>query len=238
MMENWDTETTETDDRMRMNGWAWASVVVLLVFAAFTTLALMTAGLLVLRHDRQRRAQLTTSIIVTSPSFLAGPAVEMSLPAGSDLISATVDTQGGNWWYQNADTGHLHVLIAASKLGTSEPDISNTYFERVIQIVEHSGNDQITGMSTIQSIKAGSYPGRTASYDLQSASGTSQHAVALLLRRESDDLLIVLYGDDSVRGEIDHAAQKMFSTLHPRPTPKEYDVHTALLAPVDMNRPV
>ncbi len=231
VMELSDPTSRDRNVGSTMSVWAYASVAVVLVAGA-TFNAVFAMGVVFAMHRASEQHQPPdTSIIVRAPALIAGPSIEMALPAGSDLTSANVDTDGGNWWYDNADSGHLHVLIAASKISVRQPEVNNDYFRRVIRFVEQSGGDQITAIGAIQDMTIGSYSGCEAAYDVDPASGKPEHAVALLLRREDDDLLIVLYGDASVSDQVDRAAADMFRSLRPRPTPQQYDVHSAQIDP-------
>ncbi len=113
----------------------------------------------------------------------------------------------------------------------SQPVVSDAYFERVVRFVEHSSGDLVTSMGPVQSETVAAYTGRRAQYDVQQVDGTHEHAVALLVRRERDDLLVILYGDETAKVTIDQTAQKMFDSLHPRPTPEQYDVHSVRAIP-------
>lgn len=211
-----------------MNGCAYASVVILLVTGVFATAAFGTSAYVAIqRWGGRGRAATSASVIVPRPTFIAGPAIEMSLPGGSNLASSSVDADGGNWWYENGAGGHLHLLIAASRVSGQQQQLSDAYFQRVMRIVERSGSDRITAMDPVQDVRIGLYDGREAAYDVVQPDGASEHAMALLVRRESDDLLIILYGDGPARDEVDSAARQMFASLHPRPTPQQYDVHSA-----------
>jgi len=231
VMDETEHNAEPNGDKHRLNAWAYVSIAVILVFLGAMTVAISAATFLYLRHTRSSSPLVSTSIIVKHPIFISGPSIEMSLPAGSDLTSATVNTEGGNWWYENADSGHVHLLIAASRIGHRQPEVTDAYFERVIRIVEQTAEDQITTMGSVQESNVDSYSALTVTYEVQPIDGGSEHAVAMLVRRESDDLLIILYGDDSVRDEIDHASEQMFQSLHPRPTPDQYDVHSADITP-------
>ncbi len=211
----------------KMNGWAYASIAVILVFLAGATVTMAGVAFLAVHRSHRSAPTMSTTIVVRRPTFISGPSIDMALPAGSDLTSATVNGDGGNWWYDNADSGHVHLLIAASRFGDRQPDVTDAYFQRVIRIVEQTGEDQITDMGAIQDTRVDSYSGRIVRYEVQPIDGGQEHAVALLIRRENDDLLVILYGDDSVKAEIDQASQLMFHSLHPRPTPAQYDVHSA-----------
>ena len=219
-----------------MNGWAYAAVVVLLLVGAAANLFFAGGAYFVFHHSHQHHATGTTSIILKSPILVAGPSIEMSLPAGINLTSAYVNVDGGNWWYETADSGHLHLLIAASRISLRQQEISDDYFQRVMRIVEESGGDQITSMGTITDSPVGVYPGRQGTYDIRAMDGSTQRAAALLARRESDDLLVILYGDYAVKNQIDRTAEQMFGSIRPRPTPQSYDVHSAKISPPSQAR--
>lgn len=228
MSRQLEAAASEQSARTSLNHWAYASLAVILVFYAVVTTAMGSAAYSVMHRLSQNHASdATTSIIVNTPSFISGPAIEMALPAGSNLISANVDNNGGNWWYQNADSSHLQVLIAASRVTLRQPAVTDEYFQQVVRIVERSAGDRLTSMSLITDTRVGNYPSRRASYEIVSPSGGLKHAVALLVRREGDDLLIILFGDSSVKSQIDRAATEMFRSLDPRPTPAQYNVHSA-----------
>ena len=216
------------DETFKLNGWVYASIAILLIFLAGVTVVMAGVAFFLLHRSHRSAASAATTIVVRGPTFISGPSIEMALPAGSDLTSASVNTEGGNWWYDNADSGHVHLLIAASRVGSRQPNVTDSYVQRVVRIVEQTGEDQIINMGVVQQTQVDSYPGRIVTYEVQPIDGAQEHAVALLIRRESDDLLIILYGDDDVKDEIDRASELMFRTLHPRPTPAQYDVHSAL----------
>ncbi|MGA7672552.1 MAG: hypothetical protein WBW04_19170 [Nitrolancea sp.] len=218
-------------DNTRLNGCAYASIAVLLLFLAGVTVIMGGIAFLLLHRSHGSTQSASTTIVVKHPIFMSGPSIEMALPAGSDLTSATVNTEGGNWWYENADSGHVRLLIAASRIGSRQPAVTDSYLQRVIRIVEQTGEDQIVSMGGVQETRVDSYAARMVSYQIQPIDGGSEHAVALLIRRESDDLLIILYGDSDVKDAIDHASEQMFESLHPRPTPDRYDVHSARTIP-------
>ncbi len=228
MVDPTEHQIDPDDDKFELNGWAYASIAVLLMFLAGVTVAMAGVAFFLIHHSHGSAATASTAIVVRGPTFISGPSIEMALPAGSDLTSATVNTEGGNWWYDNADSGHVHLLIAASRIGNRQPNVTDSYVQRVVRIVEQTGEDQIVNMGVIQETRVDSYSGRIVTYEVQPIHGAQEHAVALLIRRESDDLLIILYGDDDVKDEIDRASEVMFHTLHPRPTPAQYDVHSAV----------
>lgn len=230
--------TPAVSGKLEMTGCAYASIVVVLLAGVACTVLFAAGAVYGFNLAGERRSGPATSILIKTPTFLAGPSIEMSLPAGSDLTSANIDTDGGNWWYDNADSAHLHLLIAASKISQRPPDVSTDYFRRVLRIVERSSDDQITAMGDIHGATVDSYSGFQATYDVEQLSGESLHAVALLIRREGDDLLIVLYGDLQKRDQLDRAATEMFRSLHPRPTPPQYDVHSARSSPTNGDRAI
>ena len=90
-------------------------------------------------------------------------------------------------------------------------------------------------MGTVDSEKIGSYNARQAHYDVTQMDGSHEHAVALLVRRESDDLLVILYGNEAAADSIDQTAQKMFESLHARPTPEQYDIHSVQSSPGNLS---
>src|SRR6185312_6024813 len=101
------------------------------------------------------------------------------------------------------------------------------YFQHVVNVVEQAAGDQVVSIDTPQAEHVGNYSGERAGYDLYSGDGGPEHAEALLVRRESDDLLIVIYGTFTDEKELKLAAQQIFSTLNIRPTPTGYDVRSA-----------
>jgi hypothetical protein len=171
-------------------------------------------------------AEPVATIVVNAPQPITGPAIDMALPAGCTLTTRQVDQNGGNWWFENTDTNPVRVLVATSR--TEQPsDLTGNYFQHVISVVEQAAGDQVMGVDTPQAQRVGNYPGEQAGYNLYSSDGGLEHAEALLLRRESDDLFIVIYGNSSNEKELKAAAQQIFSSLNVRPTPAEYDVHSA-----------
>lgn len=218
----------EQSEETSMNRWALASIMIIVVFYAVVATALGSAAYFVSRRlSRQHSDPAITSIVVNTPALISGPSIKMALPAGSTLISANVDSNGGDWWYQNADRSHLNVLIAASRVTLRQPAVTDEYFRRVISVVEQSAGNRVRSMSAISDTRAGNYSGKQASYELESPSGGTKHAVALFVRRESDDLVVIVYGDNTVKNQIDRAASEMFRSLDPHPTPAQYDIHSA-----------
>ncbi len=226
-----EPNSTSNDQKMTMNGWGYAASVVLLLVGAIANLLFAGGVFFAFHRSHQNHSIVTTSIIFKSQILISGPSVEMSLPAGIRLTSAYVNADGGNWWYETDDSVHLHLLIAASKISVRQQAISDDYFQRVLRIVEESDGNQITSMGAIEVAPAGQYSSRQGTFDTRDMDGSTKHAAALLARREGDDLLVVLYGDYEVKDQVDRAAEEMFGSLLPMPTPQSYDVHSAMNSP-------
>ena len=226
-----DTETIEENQpsnvpRRRLNGWTCAGVAALLLLGTCFSATLAGAAYLMVHTGRNNGTGPTATIVVNAPQPIAGPAIDIGLPAGCTLTTKQVDENGGNWWFENADPSPVRVLIATSKLEQTS-GVTDNYFRRVISVVEQAAGDRVVSVETPQTKRVGNYSGEQAGYDLYSSDGGPEHAEALLLRRESDDLFIVIYGDFSNEKALKNAALQIFNSLNVRPTPAAYDIHSA-----------
>ena len=223
-MDEYDLGEPTIPRRRRLSGWACAGVAALVLLGACFSATLAGAAYWMVHRDDQT-ATPTAAIAVSKPEPIAGPAIDMALPAGSKLTTRQVDENGGNWWYENTDPSPVRVLIATSRI-EEQSDLTDRYFEHVVNVVEQAAGDQVTGLDSPQVERVGNYTGEQAGYDLNSSNDGPEHAEALLLRREGDDLFIVIYGDSTNEQAVKAAAQQIFRTLNVNPTPPAYDVQS------------
>jgi hypothetical protein len=212
--------------RSRLSRWTCVGVAALLLLGACFSASLAGVAYWMVHNGRTNGTGPTAKIAVNAPQSIAGPAIDMALPAGCTLTIRQVDENGGNWWFENADPSPVRVLIATSKL-EQQSAVNDNYFQHVINVVEQAAGDRVIGIATPNAQRVGNYSGEQAGYDLYSSDGGPEHAEALLLRRESDDLFIVIYGEFSNEKELKSAAQQIFNSLNVRPTPAAYDIHSA-----------
>src|SRR6185312_2936474 len=145
--------------RRRLTGWACAGVVVLLLLGVCFSASLAGAAYWMVHRDNDSAA--TATITVKAPQPIAGPALDMALPAGSTLTTQQVDENGGNWWFANADPNPIRVLIATSKL-MQQSALSDDYFQHVVNVVEQAAGDQVVSIDTPQAEHVGNYSGERA----------------------------------------------------------------------------
>jgi len=211
----------------RERGWTAAAVtgLVLLGICFSASLALITYWS-IHRNTITDHVEPVATIVVDRPQTISGPALAIALPEGCTFMTKQVDANGGNWWFTSSSPHPLRILIATSRFeATSRLD--DDYFQHVVDVVEQAAGDQIFGDATVQANDVDNYTGERGGYDLYSPEAGHQHAEALLLRREHDDLFIVLYGDFTSRQQLQTAAQKIFGSLIVDPTPPAYDLHSA-----------
>ena len=220
-----ENQPTSTKHR-RLSGWTCVGVAALLLLGACFSATLAGAAYWMVHNRRGNGTGPTTKIVVNAPQPIAGPAIDMALPAGCTLTTKQVDDNGGNWWFENADPSPVRVLIATSKL-EQHSDVTDSYVQHVIDVVEQAAGDHVISVETPQTKRVGDYSGERTGYDLYSSDGGPKHAEALLLRRESDDLFIVIYGDFSNEKGLKNAAEQIFNSLNVRPTPAAYDLQSA-----------
>jgi hypothetical protein len=212
--------------RRRSRGWTYLGLAAIFLLAACfsASLALIT-NWSIHRGPKTTAAEPVATIVVDAPQSISGPALAMALPKGCTFMTKQVDADGGNWWFTSSSPHPLRVLIATSRLETSS-HLSDDYFQHVVGVVEQAAGDQIIGDATVQANNIGNYAGERGGYDLYSPEAGHQHAEALLVRREHDDLFIVIYGDFASRQQLQTAAQKIFGSLIVDPTPPAYDLHS------------
>ncbi|HEX3723958.1 MAG TPA: hypothetical protein VHV31_14305 [Nitrolancea sp.] len=223
-MEPQDLDEPTIPRRRRLSGWAYVGIATLVLLGACFSATLAGAAYWMVNRDHHT-ATPTAAIAVSTPEPIAGPAIDMALPAGSTLTTRQVDDNGGNWWYENDDPNPVRVLIATSRI-EQQSDLNDRYFKHVVDVVEQTAGNQVTNVDSPQVERVGKYTGEQAGYDVNSSNDGPEHAEALLLRREGDDVFIVIYGDFSDEQAVKAAARQIFSTLNVNPTPPAYDVHS------------
>jgi hypothetical protein len=211
--------------RRRSRGWTYAGLAAIFVLVAgfSATLAIITSWS-IHRGPKTNAAEPAATIVVAAPQSISGPALVMALPEGCTFLTKQVDADGGNWWFSGGSPHPLRILIATSRLEATS-HIDDRYFQHVVDVVEQAAGDQIIGDTSVQARTVDHYAGERGGYDLYSPEAGHQHAEALLVRREHDDLFIVIYGDFASRQQLQTAAQKIFGSLIVDPTPPAYDLH-------------
>lgn len=210
----------------RSRGWTYAGLAAIFLLAACfsATLAVVT-NWSIHRGPETTAAEPVATIVVAPPQSISGPALAMALPKGCTFMTKQVDADGGNWWFTSGSPHPLRILIATSRIDAPS-HLSGDYFQHVVNVVEQAAGDQIIGDASVQTNDIGTYAGERGAYDLLSPETGHQHAEALLVRREHDDLFIVIYGDFASRQQLQAAAQKIFGSLTVDPTPPAYDLHS------------
>ena len=225
-MDTNEPESPTSAARHSSRGWKIAAVAGLVVLAACfsASLAAITSWSI---HRRPTTVLApVATIVVDPPKPISGPALAIALPEGCTFTTKQVDANGGNWWFTSGSAHPLRILIATSRLEATSP-LDDNYFKHVVDIVEQAAGDQIINDATVQQDNVGNYTGERGGYDLFSPDAGHQHAEALLVRREHDDLFIVIYGDSASRHQLEAAAQQIFGSLTIDPTPPAYDLHSA-----------
>jgi hypothetical protein len=222
-----EPELSSQPPERRTRGWSVAAVAGLVLLGACfsASLALVTYWS-IHRGTTADAVEPVATIVVDTPQPISGPALAMALPKGCTFMTKQVDADGGNWWYISSSPHPLRVLIATSRLDTASR-LDDAYFQHVVGVVEQAAGDQIIGDATVQTNDVDHYSGERGGYDLYSPEAGHQHAEALLVRREHDDLFIVIYGDFASRQQLQTAATKIFGSLTVDPTPPAYDLHSA-----------
>jgi hypothetical protein len=226
-MDAHEPELPAQPPERRVRGWSIAAVAGLVLLSACFSLSLVLITYWSIHRGPSAAAvEPFATIVVDTPQPISGPALDMALPKGCTFTTKQVDADGGNWWFTSSSPHPLRILIATSRLeATSRLD--DDYFQHVVDIVEQAAGDEIIGDASVQANDIDHYSGERGGYDLYSPQAGHQHAEALLLRREHDDLFIVIYGDFANRQQLQTAAKKIFGSLTVDPTPPAYDLHSA-----------
>lgn len=157
-------------------------------------------------------------------TVVPGAGLSIELPAGVERTDAVADEYSGSWWYEPTDGDGPRVFINALRFDDWGPEITDGYLRQVIEDVETSSGSHDLELGTIEAVDIDGYQGRRADYGVTAADGVREHAVALLIGRETDDVLIVVYGDERLRPRVEAAAERIMRSLTISPTPDSYQV--------------